>query len=149
MPSDKTVDYTSVVTYEGNLRTKAVHQKSQQVLITDAPVDNHGKGEAFSPTDLVATSLASCMLTIMGIAANTHKIPLGKITIYVKKIMAEHPRRIGEIVLKIVFENDFSPPHRKILEMAALQCPVMLSLHPEIKKRTHFIYPQDPFEKEP
>src|SRR5690348_127493 len=88
---------TSKVRYVGNLRTKATHLRSGETIITDAPVDNHGKGEAFSPTDLVATATASCMVTTMGIVANRHSIDLGEIEVDVVKIMADNPRRIAEI----------------------------------------------------
>ena len=92
---------TSKVEYLGELRTRATHVRSGNEIITDAPVDNHGKGEAFSPTDLAATSLATCMISIMGIKANAIKVSLGEITAEVTKVMYEEPRRIGEIHVKM------------------------------------------------
>lgn len=130
---------TSTVIYEGDLRTVATHLKSGTVIETDAPVDNHGKGERFSPTDLVATALASCMCTLMGIAANTHHINLGKIACTVEKIMAANPRRIGEINIEITLSNaTYSDKEKKILETAAMTCPVFESLHPALKKNVSF-----------
>ena len=95
----------SKVVYLGNLRTEATHLQSGNVIVTDAPVDNQGKGEAFSPTDLVATALASCMITIMGIVARRDAIDIDGITADVQKIMSSDPRRIGEIRIKIIFSN--------------------------------------------
>ena len=120
----------SKVTYQGNLRTEAVHLKSGNTIHTDAPIDNHGKGEAFSPTDLASTSLASCILTIMGIAANKHDINIKGTTAEVEKIMASNPRRIAKINIKINMPlNEFSSKQKKILEAAAHHCPVGLSLN--------------------
>lgn len=130
---------TSKVIYEGGLRTIATHLKSGSIIETDAPVDNHGKGERFSPTDLVATALASCMCTLMGIAANTHSISLGNIECMVEKIMAADPRRIGEVKMDITLSNaSYTDKEKKILEHAALTCPVFQSLHPDMKKTISF-----------
>lgn len=127
--------------YKGDLRTEAVHLKSGDKIITDAPVDNKGKGEAFSPTDLLSASLGSCMLTVMGIAANTHKIQIEGTSIKISKIMASNPRRVTEIVVDMRFPaNDFNEKEKKILEQAALTCPVALSLHPDLKQTIHFNY---------
>lgn len=127
---------TSTVKYTGNLRTEATHPASRTTIITDAPVDNHGKGEAFSPTDLMATSLANCMLTIMGIKSGTeHMTPIDGTTAEVTKIMYADPRRVGEIHIKLTFpKNNFSEKEKKIYENIAQTCPVAKSLHPDLKQ---------------
>ncbi len=120
---------TSKVTYKGKLRTEAVHLKSGNSIITDAPTDNHGKGEAFSPTDLAATSLASCILTIMGIAADKRDIDISGAAAEVTKVMASDPRRIARIEINITMPaRDYSTSEKKVLEKAAHHCPVGLSL---------------------
>lgn len=131
----------SKVIYTGDLRTEATHLRSGIKIITDAPLDNQGKGEAFSPTDLMATSTATCMLTIMGIAARTHNINMVGTTVEVVKIMADNPRRISEIhtILQIP-DNGLTDKQKSILEIAATTCPVVLSLHPDIKKEIIFNY---------
>lgn len=131
---------TSTVVYEGNLRTVATHLQSGTVIETDAPVDNQGKGKRFSPTDLLATSLASCMATLMGIAGNKHAIDIDGLKCDVEKIMVADPRRVGEIRVALHFPPDrsYSDKEKKILELAALTCPVYLSLHPDIKKTVSF-----------
>lgn len=132
---------TSSVKYLGSLRTEATHLKSGNQLITDAPTDNHGRGEAFSPTDLVATGLASCMISIMGIQANTSQINLGDIQAEVTKIMGSNPRKITEIIVAIYFKNHrFTDREKKILENAAKTCPVALSLDPTIQQHVTFHY---------
>jgi len=116
---------TSKVIYLGGLRTEAEHLKSGKKIVTDAPTDNNGKGEAFSPTDLVATALGSCMMTIMGIAARNHEIDMDGTELIVNKIMASDPRRIGKIEIVMTMPaNDYSKKERKILEAAAHGCPV-------------------------
>lgn len=134
---------TSSVNYQGELRTIAVHLQSNKQIITDAPVDNHGKGEAFSPTDLVATSLASCMITVMGIKAEDMKLDLAGTHATVKKHMSITPRRISEIEVVIYFKKEFDAKTRKILEATALTCPVGQSLHPDTKQNISFIYFQE------
>lgn len=132
---------TSHSLYLGELRTKATHTRSGVQLITDAPPDNQGKGESFSPSDLLATALGSCMLTIMGIASRTHNINMEGARISVTKVMAANPRRVSEV--HIVFEmpqNDFTEKEKSILENAARTCPVALSVHPEIKQVLTFNY---------
>ncbi|MBD1394132.1 OsmC family protein [Mucilaginibacter glaciei] len=124
--------------YLGGLRTEATHLQSGTKIITDAPVDNHGKGEAFSPTDLMSASLASCMLTIMGIAANSHGINIDNTECSVTKIMAADPRRVGEIVINFRFPQKYSEKEQKILERAALTCPVHVSLNENLKKTVDF-----------
>ncbi|MCB0380066.1 MAG: OsmC family protein [Flavobacteriales bacterium] len=130
---------TSKVKYLGSLRTEAVHVRSNTAILTDAPVDNNGKGEKFSPTDLVATGLASCMVSIMGIQANTSNITLGDISAEVTKIMAANPRRISEIIVDINFSNhNYTDKEKTILMNAAKTCPVAVSLHPDIKQTVSF-----------
>lgn len=126
---------TSRISYLGNLRTEATHIKSNNKIITDAPTDNNGKGEAFSPTDLVATALGSCMLTIIGIKAEVSGINLGKVNIDITKKMTSNPRRIDEIIVEINFdENNYNDKEKTIFENAAKTCPVALSLNSEIKQ---------------
>ena len=132
---------TSKVTYKGGLRTKARHIKSGNSIVTDAPVDNQGKGEAFSPTDLVATALASCMLTIMGIVAERNSIELKGTTAEVEKIMGTMPRKISEIKIKILFNKSFDKKTKRKLESAALACPVSKSLNKNLEESIKFIYP--------
>lgn len=124
---------TSKVTYLGNLRTNNEHIKSGGTYLTDAPLDNHGKGEAFSPTDTVATGLANCMLTVMGIKARQMETDLSGATAEVTKTMASEPRRISKIEIVLTFPNETSKKERKILEHTAHTCPVHYSLHPDIE----------------
>ena len=125
----------SKVIYKGNLRTEATHLKSGNVIITDAPVDNHGNGEAFSPTDLASTALASCILTIMGITANTHGINIEGASADVNKIMDSNPRRIKTIEVVIQMPNkEYTHKEKKMLEAAAHHCPVGMSLHPDTEE---------------
>ncbi|WP_288776463.1 OsmC family protein [uncultured Psychrobacter sp.] len=131
---------TSTVEYQGNLRTQALHLQSNNQIITDAPTDNHGKGEAFSPTDLLATSLASCMLTIIGIKAESMEIDVVGTKAEVTKTMAAEPRRVSEVKVNIQFAKDFDERTRKVLEAAALTCPVAKSIHPGIKQDVSFSY---------
>jgi len=128
---------TSTVTYQGSLRTSATHLRSGNDIITDAPVDNNGKGEAFSPTDLVATSLASCMITIMGIM----DLDIKGASASVIKVMASGPRRIDKIQIEVSMPaNNFQEDERKILEKVAKTCPVALSIHPDTKQIIDFIW---------
>lgn len=131
---------TSKVKYLGELRSEAVHLQSGNVITTDAPKDNFGKGEAFSPTDLVATALASCMISIMGIVERREGItPVTGTTAEVTKVMYADPRRIGEIHVKITFpKNNYSDKEKKIYENAAHTCPVAKSLHPDLKQVVTF-----------
>jgi len=134
---------TSCVIYKGDLRTEATHIRSGQVILTDAPIDNQGKGEAFSPTDLTATSLASCILTIMGIAARTHGIDMVGTKAEVVKKMVNGPRRIAAIEIKLIMpENSYSHKEKKILEKAAFHCPVSLSLHDNTEELISIHWPQ-------
>lgn len=125
--------------YEGSLRCRATHGPSGQTLQTDAPVDNHGRGESFSPTDLVATALGSCMATLLGIIADRHHLDLRGMEIVVSKEMStEAPRRIVRLATTIGIPLPPDHPQRKVLENAALTCPVHQSLHPEIEKPLDF-----------
>ncbi len=122
--------------YLGGLRTRGTHLKSGNTLITDAPIDNKGKGEAFSPTDLLVTALTSCMMTIMGIAAEERSIELGNVTAETLKIMGINPRRVTRVEVQLNFPNgnSYSEKERLYLERAARSCPVLESLHPEMEK---------------
>ena len=131
---------TSKIIYKNNLRTEAQHIASGQKIITDAPLDNNGKGEAFSPTDLVATALASCMITIMAIAAEKNGINILETSASVKKIMGTNPRTISDVVIEITMSKDLDLKDRKRLEKAALACPVHKSLHPDMNKEITFSY---------
>jgi len=132
---------TSKIVYTSDLRTEMTHLQSGTKVLTDAPVDNKGRGEVFSPTDLVATALGSCMLTIMGIAAREHGFDIDGTKVDVTKIMASDPRRIAEIQLRIVFpEHHFSDKQKKILTKISQTCPVALSLHPELKQQVELIF---------
>lgn len=125
--------------YRGSLRVEATHTPSRTTLITDAPVDNHGKGESFSPTDLVATALGTCMATIMAIAAERHDLDLQGMRVTVVKDMVTDPvRRIGKLntIIHVPVEPD--EKLRTILERAALACPVHASLHPDVEKPVLF-----------
>jgi putative redox protein len=133
---------TSKITYLGELRTEATHLQSNSTIYTDAPKDNHGKGEAFSPTDLVATALGSCMISVMGIVAMKEGITkVDGTTAEITKVMYVEPRRIGEIHLKLTFpKGNYSDKEKKIYENAALTCPVAKSLHPDLKQVVEFIW---------
>ncbi|WP_299363263.1 OsmC family protein [Winogradskyella sp.] len=129
---------TSKVTYIGNLRTESVHIKSGNAFITDAPTDNNGKGGAFSPTDTVATGLASCMLTVMGIKARDMDVDMSGTTAEVTKTMASNPRRISKIKVVLNFPFKTDNKIKAILERTANTCPVHYSLHPDIEKDITF-----------
>ncbi|PIB27056.1 osmotically inducible protein OsmC [Maribacter sp. 4U21] len=129
---------TSKVTYNGDLRTECVHLKSGNSFVTDAPTDNNGLGQAFSPTDTVATGLASCILTMMGIKANSLKLNLEGSRADVTKHMASDPRRIAKIEVDLNLPSHISEKDRKILIHTANTCPVHFSLHPDIEKEISF-----------
>ncbi|WP_434354101.1 OsmC family protein [Psychrobacter sp. HD31] len=131
---------TASVTYQGQLRTMAVHLQSNNQIITDAPTDNHGKGEAFSPTDLLATSLASCMMTIMGIKADDMGLDITGSTAEVTKLMATDPRRVAQVDVLIKAQGVISDKDKKILQKAALTCPVAKSIHPDILQNVEFVF---------
>lgn len=135
------MNFTAKTTYTGGLRTNAVHLKSNTEIVTDAPVDNQGKGESFSPTDLVATALGSCMLTIMGIKARDKDIDMEGATVEVLKTMASNPRRISRLDIKMSMpKKSFSDRDKKILAAAAEACPVGNSLHPDVEVHTDIIW---------
>ncbi len=129
---------TSKVTYIGNLRTTSVHIQSGTEILTDAPRDNHGKGEAFSPTDMVANALGACMVSIMGIKAREIPVDITGSTVEVTKIMQADPRKIAKIVIVLNMKADADEKTRTILERVAMTCPVYLSLHPDIEKEVTF-----------
>lgn len=129
---------TSKVTYLGNLRTECIHLKSGDSYLTDAPVDNNGKGEAFSPTDTVATGLANCMMTMMGIKARDLGVNLDGSSAVVTKFMEANPRRISKIEVIWSLPADPSAKERTILENTARTCPVEYSLHPDIERVIEF-----------
>lgn len=129
---------TSKITYVGDLRTESIHLQSGTKILTDAPTDNHGKGEAFSPTDMVANSLATCVLTTMGIKANTMDIDLKGSTAEVTKVMANEPRRIAKIILKLDMQGTDDSTSRTILERVGHHCPVAISLHPDLVQEITF-----------
>jgi uncharacterized OsmC-like protein len=128
-------------TYEGELRTSATHGPSGTVIETDAPVDNQGRGERYSPTDLVATAMGTCMMTIMGIYAQRHDMDLTGTKVRIEKHMTEElPRRIARVVAEITVPLPEDHPRRRAIEKAAVNCPVFLSLHPEIEKPVVFAW---------
>lgn len=129
---------TSIVRYLGDLRSSSMHMQSGTEIINDAPLDNHGKGEAFSPTDMVANSLATCMITIMAIKAQDMDVELKGTTAEVTKVMAQEPRRIAEIHIHFEMNHAADNKTKTILERVAMQCPVHYSLHPDIKKLITF-----------
>jgi putative redox protein len=132
---------TSKVVYEGDLRTRLTHIYSGNEIITDAPLDNQGLAQAFSPTDLVASALGSCMMTIMGIKARGMNLDLKGTEIEITKVMASEPRRISEVHATIKFPpNNFNDKEKTILENAAKTCPVAFSLHPDIKQELVFVW---------
>lgn len=134
---------TSSVIYEGGLRSTCIHHQSGSILETDAPTDNQGMGERFSPTDMVATSLASCMLTTMAIRAKEMEEALKQVKINVEKVMSSNPRRIYAINLTFHFPDNFSATHdqQQQLENIAMTCPVKESIHPDINLVVHFNWP--------
>ena len=134
---------TSTVIYEGDLRTVATHLRSDTSIQTDAPTDNQGKGERFSPSDLVATALGSCMMTIMGIKARDMNVDLKGTSIEIEKIMKADPRRIAGVNLTFHFPEGFTATakEKEILERAAHTCPVIYSINPDIEVKTAFNWP--------
>ena len=131
---------TSIVRYLGELRCSSMHMQSGTEILTDAPTDNQGKGEAFSPTDLVANSLATCMITIMAIKARDLDLELKGTTAEVIKVMAAEPRRISEIHIHFEMNLTADAKTKIILERTAITCPVHHSLHPDIKKVISFTW---------
>lgn len=132
---------TAIVNYLGELRTEATHVRSNISLNTDAPLDNHGRGEAFSPTDLLSTSLACCMMTLMGIAAREKDIPLHGLQARVVKHMAAGPRRVKQVEVHMEMNGSgMDDRQRSIVEHAARTCPVAMSLHPDLEQTITFTY---------
>lgn len=130
---------TSHVLYTGELRTTATHLGSGDKVITDAPTDNYGKCEAFSPTDCLATSLATCMLTTIAIKVAKHNLNVDGMEAEVTKIMANDPRRVAEIIVKVkMSSNGFTVEQADMIEDIALNCPVAKSLHPDLKQTISF-----------
>ncbi|MGX7668669.1 OsmC family protein [Flavobacterium pedocola] len=129
---------TSKITYVGDLRTVCIHLQSGTEILTDAPTDNHGKGEAFSPTDLVATALGSCMVSIMAIKSKDLDVDLKDSTVSITKIMQAEPRKIAKIEVVLDMAIATSDKNKAILERSAMTCPVLLSLHPDIEKAVVF-----------
>ena len=137
------VDIT--IAYQGELRCEAVHQPSGTRLVTDAPKDNHGKGESFSPTDLVATALGACMLTIMGIAAKNMQIDLVGTKVTVRKEMVTSPiRRIGTLAVRFEVPTQLTDEQKDKLIKAAMTCPVHQSLHPDIQTQIEWVWNKQP-----
>lgn len=132
---------TATARYEGQLHTEATHLASGTVIATDAPVDNHGRGAAFSPTDLVGTALATCILTTMAIVAERHQIKFEGATASMKKTMSqEPPRRIAQLDVELRLPATLTDTERRLLERTAHTCPVGLSLHPDTRQELHFVY---------
>ena len=131
------------ISYDGNLRTTATHLRSGSEIITDAPVDNKGLGENFSPTDLFAASLGSCMLTIMGITAQTHGFCIDGSSIELQKKMSANPRRVSDIVVLINIKGNLSDKDKTKLIKAAEHCPVSKSIHPEINENIKFTFEEN------
>lgn len=132
---------TSTVEYLGDLRTRATHLKSGQSFITDAPTDNEGKGEAFSPTDLCATSLATCMLTVMGISARNRNVDISGAKAEVTKIMASDPRRIARIEIRLLMPpGAYTDVEKRVLDTAARTCPVALSLGEGVEQAIELVW---------
>ncbi len=129
---------TSIVTYLGDLRTSSEHLQSGTKILSDAPTDNHGKGEAFSPTDLVANALGSCMISIMAIKSKDLGVDMVGATAEITKIMNPEPRRIAKIIVNINMPIIADLKIKSVLEHAAMTCPVFLSLHPDIQKEVTF-----------
>jgi len=129
---------TSKVTYLGDLRTSSVHLQSGSEIISDAPTDNHGRGEAFSPTDMIANALGSCMISIMAIKSKDLNVDLVGSTVEITKIIQSEPRKIAKIIVALQMSVSADQKSKTILERAAMTCPVFLSLHPDIEKEVTF-----------
>ena len=129
----------STLIYTGDLQLEATHVRSGRTIVTDAPVDNNGKGSAFSPTDLLATALGSCMITIMGMLAQRSGFSIDGTRAKVTKIMASDPRRVGEVIVELDFpKNNYSEKEKQMIRQCAKACPVAQSLHPDLKQTVIF-----------
>ena len=135
-----TMAITAKVTYNGHLTCTTMHVKSGSSMTTDAPIDNNGLGRTFSPTDLTAVSLATCIITVMGIAANQRSIVYDNISAEVTKIMTSNPRRIQRLEVALTIGHEWTDKERKVLEKVGIECPVALSLHPDIEQVITFRY---------
>lgn len=136
--NDSKIDKNYEISYEGDLRVRMKHLKSDTTIYSDAPVDNHGKGAAFSPTDLLVSSLVSCILTIIGIHFQKKGRKLAVIQVDAQKVMYDKPRRVGEIHMRFDFgDNHFSDKELKRIRKIVKTCPVSHSIHPEIKMFTN------------
>lgn len=136
---------TARTVYQGDLRTEIRHIRSGSIIVTDAPVDNKGRGEKFSPTDMVAAALGSCIFTIMGIAAGEHGFSIDGSTCVITKIMTENPRRIGEVMIDFDFSGgDYTEKQKKILDHCVKTCPVALTLNDSVNQnvKLHFRQPE-------
>lgn len=134
---------TAKTKYIGDLRTEIVHLRSGSIITTDAPVDNKGKGEFFSPTDMVASALGSCIFTIMGIAAKEHGFSIDGSSCRITKIMTDSPRKIGEIIIEFDFTGCvYSDKQKKILEYCVKTCPVSLTLHESVSQNVTLLFKQ-------
>ena len=131
---------TSIVYYSSELRTESTHLQSGETYITDAPIDNEGKGEAFSPTDIIATGLANCMLTIMGIVAKRKSLDIEGTKAEVTKIMGTDPRRISEIKIDFFFPKSYDKNSKQLLQTVAINCPVAKSLANDLTQTINFHY---------
>ena len=131
---------TSIVYYSSKLRTESTHLQSGETYITDAPIDNEGKGEAFSPTDIIATGLANCMLTIMGIVAKRKSLDIEGTKAEVTKVMGTKPRRISEIKIDFFFTKSYDKNSKQLLQTAAINCPVAKSLANDLTQTINFHY---------
>ena len=131
---------TSIVYYSSEHRTESRHLQSGETYITDAPIDNEGKGEAFSPTDIIATGLANCMLTIMGIVAKRKSLDIEGTKAEVTKIMGTEPRRISEIKIDFFFPKSYDKNSKQLLQTAAINCPVAKSLANDLTQTINFHY---------
>ncbi|MDX1684902.1 MAG: OsmC family protein [Saprospiraceae bacterium] len=131
---------TATVSYHGDLRSEATHIRSGSKIQNDAPTDNHGKGMKFSPTDMMATSLATCMLTVMGIRANKMEGDLKGSTAEVFKYMASNPRWMEKVEVRLTLKGQFSEDERALLERIAIKCPVARSFHPDVEQVSHFTW---------
>lgn len=134
------MEMTSNIQYTGDLSTSCNHLKSGTSISIDAPLDNNGKGETFSPTDLVATALASCMITVMGIKAEQDSIPFKQVSAHVLKVMSSGPRRISKIEVEVVVSEKWTEKQRVIMERTGLNCPVAKSLHQDLEQAIKFTY---------
>lgn len=135
---------TATLTYTGNLECKIVHTKSNTAITTDAPTDNNGRGSSFSPTDLTCVSLATCMITTIGIEARKRNWNIDGSRMSIKKVMTNDPRRIDSIIIEAEIEGGpYSNEDKRLIEYLAMNCPVILSLHPDVKKTLTLKWPNN------